>query len=60
MLPASLEAAGIACLTVAGALIDPALAWLVAGIGLIGKGYETELARRAEPKPTRTGSKASL
>lgn len=47
MLPALLEVAGIVCLSVAGALIDPALAWLVAGLGLIGKGFEVEERGRA-------------
>lgn len=47
MLPALFELAGIVCLTVAGAIVHPALAFLIAGIGLIGKGFEAE--RKARP-----------
>lgn len=54
MVPALLELAGIVCLTVAGATIDPALAWTVAGFGLLGKAFETEV--RAQ-KAARDGSK---
>ncbi len=48
MLPALLELAGIVCLSIAGALVHPALAWLVAGAGLIGKAFELDV-RRSKP-----------
>lgn len=46
MLPALFELAGIVCLTVAGAIVHPALAFLIAGTGLIGKGFEVEMKNR--------------
>lgn len=42
MLAALMEVAGIVCLSIAGAMVHPALAWLVAGLGLVGKAFEIE------------------
>lgn len=41
-----LELAGLICLVVAGAFIHPALAFAVAGLGLLGKSFEVEGAVR--------------
>lgn len=54
MLTTIFELAGLTCLVVAGALVSPALAFLVAGVGFIGKAFEVEAtARKAQRRRAR-------
>ena len=46
-----LELAGFIALVVAGALVDPAFAWAIAGVGLVGKAFELESRKRPEDQP---------
>lgn len=47
-----LELAGLICLVVAGAHVNAGVAFLVAGLGLVGKSFELESVAR-KPRPGR-------
>lgn len=48
-----IEFVGAVCLVVAAAYVATALAWAVAGVALLGKAYELDLAKRQQQSAVR-------